>query len=154
AKHPRRTVEKWNVTDRPYPFTRTFAELFFETAERRPDARAVFDGETELGYRELAERAERIAAALAKKNIGPDALVPMVGPRNIDYLPATVGVLRAGAAYVPVDPNYPAARIRRILEKTASTAILTTPGAELSEAAAGLAKMPKIFSAGRLAMEI
>ncbi|WP_342671919.1 amino acid adenylation domain-containing protein [Micromonospora rosaria] len=93
----------------------TVPELFGGHARRTPDAVAVVQGPEQLTYDELDRRANRFAHLLADCGVGLDDLVALVLPRSIDLVVAVLGAMKAGAAYVPVDPGYPAERIDRLL---------------------------------------
>ncbi|MFF0543426.1 non-ribosomal peptide synthase/polyketide synthase [Nocardia thailandica] len=107
----------------------TLLALFEAQAARTPDAVAVrmagAEGAT-LTYRELAERANRLARHLADTGVGPESLVALNIRRSIDLVVAMYGVLAAGAAYVPIDPDHPADRVAHILGTARPAAVLTT----------------------------
>jgi amino acid adenylation domain-containing protein len=90
-------------------------ELFEAQAARTPDAVALISWETRWTYRELDERAEAVAAELRGQGIGPEDRVGVLLPRTPEMIAALLGILKAGAAYVPIDPNYPEARRARIV---------------------------------------
>ncbi|QLY28277.1 amino acid adenylation domain-containing protein [Nocardia huaxiensis] len=94
-------------------------------AHRTPDAIAVASPAGELTYAELDRRAAGIAEALGRTGIGPDAVVAVVLPRSVDFVIAALGVMRAGGAYVPVDPHYPAERVSFMLADADPIAVLT-----------------------------
>jgi amino acid adenylation domain-containing protein/non-ribosomal peptide synthase protein (TIGR01720 family) len=106
----------------------TIPELVTAQAVRTPDATAVVAGQTELTYQELNARADRLATLLRKRGIGPDALVAVALPRSADLVVALLGVLKAGGAYLPIDPDHPAARVDLLLS-TADPALVLTDGA-------------------------
>ncbi|MEV0558603.1 amino acid adenylation domain-containing protein, partial [Streptomyces sp. NPDC050597] len=105
----------------------TVPELVAAQAARTPEATAVVCGRTELSYRELNARADRLAAVLRERGVGPDALVAVALPRSADLVVAQLGVLKAGGAYLPIDPNHPAARVDLLLN-TADPALVLTDG--------------------------
>ncbi|SED57792.1 non-ribosomal peptide synthetase [Pseudomonas anguilliseptica] len=80
-----------------------------------PEAEALQAGELRLSYRELNERVERLAAALQARGVGAESRVALLLPRSAELVLALLATLRAGAAYVPLDPNWPAARLQKIL---------------------------------------
>ncbi|MFG3008752.1 amino acid adenylation domain-containing protein [Streptomyces calvus] len=91
-------------------------QLFAEQVARTPDAVAVMCGEASLSYARLAARADRLARVLVARGVGPEQRVALMLPRGVDLVVALLGVVKAGAAYVPVDPRYPAERIAHLLE--------------------------------------
>ncbi|WP_406490377.1 amino acid adenylation domain-containing protein [Streptomyces phaeochromogenes] len=103
----------------------TIPELVTAHAMRTPDATAVVAGRTELSYRELDARADRLAAVLRERGVGPDVLVAVALPRSADLVVAQLGVLKAGGAYLPIDPDHPAARVDLLLN-TADPALVLT----------------------------
>ncbi|MGG2464463.1 amino acid adenylation domain-containing protein [Streptomyces sp. RGM 3693] len=90
-----------------------------------PEAVAVSCGDQEMTYEELAERADRLARQLTARGAGPERLVAVALPRSPGLLVALLAVLKSGAAYVPVDPGYPADRIGGVLADAAPQAVLT-----------------------------
>ncbi|MFI1411259.1 amino acid adenylation domain-containing protein [Streptomyces sp. NPDC020707] len=90
---------------------RTFDALFTERAAATPDAVAVVRGDLELSYREIEERANRLARVLAERGVGPESVVAVALSRSVEWTVAILGVLKAGGAYLPVDPAYPAERV-------------------------------------------
>ncbi|HKK93115.1 MAG TPA: AMP-binding protein, partial [Longimicrobiales bacterium] len=87
--------------------------LVAEQAARSPDRPAATFGDTSLSYRDLDDVAGRVAARLAARGAGPGRRVGLMIPPGFDRLVSLVGTLRAGAAYVPLDPAYPPARLAR-----------------------------------------
>ena len=100
------------------------SEIFAATAIRAPDATAVTFGDTTLTYGELAARADRVAAALAARGIGRGAFVGLWMSRSLDLHVALLGILRAGAAYIPFDTDAPAERVAECLNDCAAAAII------------------------------
>ncbi|MEV5576184.1 amino acid adenylation domain-containing protein [Spirillospora sp. NPDC052269] len=114
----------WNdtaVTPRPG----TVVDLFEARAARTPDAIALVSGDETLTYAELNGRANRLAHELAARGIGPEDRVALVLPRTPEIVVAILGVLKAGAAYVPVDPEYPDDRIASMLDDATPALTLT-----------------------------
>ncbi|MFI1143124.1 amino acid adenylation domain-containing protein [Streptomyces sp. NPDC020780] len=101
--------------------------LFEQWARRAPHAPAVRDAGTTLTYGELNARADALARHLAARGIGPEDRVAVALPRTNDLVVALLGVLKAGAAYVPLDPDYPARRLSYMLEDSRPRLLLTTP---------------------------
>ncbi|AHH95953.1 non-ribosomal peptide synthetase [Kutzneria albida] len=90
----------------------TIHEAVAAQAASRPDAIAVSYQDEELSYRELEERGEQVSAALRAKGIGTGARVGVCLPRSAELIAVLLGILKAGAAYVPMDPDHPAERLR------------------------------------------
>ncbi|MEU5958579.1 amino acid adenylation domain-containing protein [Streptomyces sp. NPDC047525] len=105
----------------------TVPELVTAQAMRTPNATAVVAGQTELSYGELNVRAARLATLLRERGVGPDVVVAVALQRTADLVVALLGVLKAGGAYLPIDPEYPAARMDLLLN-TAEPALVLTDG--------------------------
>ncbi|MEU4146693.1 amino acid adenylation domain-containing protein, partial [Streptomyces parvulus] len=109
----------------PAPVTATLPELFERQAARHPGRTALtFEG-TSLSYADLNARANRLARLLTARGIGPDALVALALPRSAELVVALLAVVKSGAAYVPLDPGYPADRLAHALSDSAPAALLT-----------------------------
>jgi aspartate racemase len=104
-----------NATATDYPRQGSILERFAVWAERTPGAPAVLCGEESLTYGELAERAYRLAWHLRGLGAGPGELVALAALRSLDLVPAILGILASGAAYVPLDPGYPPERLAWML---------------------------------------
>jgi amino acid adenylation domain-containing protein/FkbM family methyltransferase len=120
-----RLLEEWNATQAPYPKDKCAHELVEFQALARPDALAVQCGTEALSYGVLNERANRIAHRLLAIGAGPDMRVALCLERGVDLVVAMMAVLKAGAAYVPVDPASPPDRLAFMLADCAPVAILT-----------------------------
>ncbi|GAA0585860.1 amino acid adenylation domain-containing protein [Streptomyces crystallinus] len=127
AEERERVLVDVNDTAHEVPRT-TLAELFEAQAARTPDAVAAVASGTELTFAELNARANRLARALAGRGAGPERLVGLALPRTPELLVAVLAVLKSGAAYVPIDPDYPAARIAHLVEDSAPVLVVTTTG--------------------------
>ncbi|HEY0733742.1 MAG TPA: amino acid adenylation domain-containing protein [Herpetosiphonaceae bacterium] len=114
----------WNQTAVAHPLDRCFQELFEEQVERTPDAIAVADESEQLTYRELNQRANRVAHLLAERGVGPDVVVGLLGERGTDLLTMILAVFKAGGAYLPLDPHHPSQRHVQILGQSASPLVL------------------------------
>ncbi|PRS13395.1 non-ribosomal peptide synthetase [Bacillus pumilus] len=113
-----------NQTATPYP-KRTIQELFEEQVQRDPHRIALSYLEEHMTYQELDEKATQLAAYLQSKGVGPGSLVPMLFDRSFDMIVSVLGIVKSGAAYVPMSPEYPDARIRLIVRDTQSDVIIT-----------------------------
>ncbi|MFS3915776.1 amino acid adenylation domain-containing protein [Bacillus australimaris] len=113
-----------NQTDTPYPKC-TIQELFEEQVQRDPHRIALSYMDEHMTYQDLDEKATQLAAYLQSKGIGPGSLVPMLFDRSFDMIVAVLGIVKSGAAYVPMSPEYPDARIRLIIRDTQSDVIIT-----------------------------
>jgi amino acid adenylation domain-containing protein len=107
---------------------RTLTDVFLRTVAARPEASAVRDDHSRLTYRELAAAADALAAALRRRGIGPEDRVGVHLPRGVHAIVAILGVLRAGAAYLPVDERYPPERRDFMLTDGAVAAVVTARG--------------------------
>ncbi|MGW3774227.1 amino acid adenylation domain-containing protein [Actinomadura verrucosospora] len=128
-------LEEWNDTAVPAP-PAVVPELFEAQAARTPDAPAVTRGGTTLTYRELNERANRLARHLIARGVGAEDFVALALPRDENLVVAALAVLKAGAAYQPVDLAYPADRVAYMLEDAAPACVITTRDADLPPGAA------------------
>ncbi|MEV4050237.1 amino acid adenylation domain-containing protein [Amycolatopsis sp. NPDC049688] len=104
-------------------------DVFAERVRERPDALAVTCAGTALTYRELDTRANRLAHGLLAHGARPDARIGLCVPRGIEAVTGMLAVLKAGAAYVPLDPRYPDERLALLLEDSGATIVLTTRAA-------------------------
>ncbi|MGW1544273.1 AMP-binding protein, partial [Streptomyces sp. NPDC002309] len=121
----RRTLVEWNDTARDVPAA-TLPELFEAQAALTPDATAVVFEDTQLTYAELNARANRLARLLVTRGVGPEGRVAVLMDRSVDLVVALLAVLKAGAAYVPVDAGHPADRIAYVLADAAPALVVTT----------------------------
>jgi amino acid adenylation domain-containing protein len=126
-------VNFWNQTDNNYP-NKTFIQLFEDQVSKSPDNIAVIYGREQMTYRQLDKSAHRLAKHIRKHYLDvknnkslSDTLISLCFDRGINMIIAILGVLKAGAAYVPIDPSYPKVRISHILKDTKSQLLLTEP---------------------------
>ncbi|SES49933.1 non-ribosomal peptide synthase domain TIGR01720/amino acid adenylation domain-containing protein, partial [Streptomyces sp. yr375] len=115
---------EWNATTRPVQAA-TFPELVQAQAAERPDALAVEDEQVRLGYRELEERANQLAHHLRSLGAGRDSLVGLCVERGADLVVGLLGIMKAGAAYVPLDPGYPADRLAYMLSDSGARLVVS-----------------------------
>ncbi|MFD5746082.1 amino acid adenylation domain-containing protein [Streptomyces sp. NPDC127033] len=106
----------------------TLVDLFERQAGVRGDATAVVHDGASLSYRQLAERSDEVARRIAGRGVLPGRFVAIALPRSLDLVVAVLGVLKAGAAYVPLNPAYPAERLRATLADAAPALLITGGG--------------------------
>lgn len=119
-------VSAWNDTARSFPSYATLHHLIETRIHEAPDNVAVVDGESSITYRELDERSNRLAAHLGEAGVIRGAFVALFLPRGIAHVVSMLGVMKAGAAFVPIDPEYPRERISHLLHDSGAFAVLTT----------------------------
>lgn len=120
-----RVVVEWNDTARAFPDDATLPGLFAAQTAATPDAVAVdFEGAT-LTYAELDLAAARVARRLHAEGVGPGSLVAVSAERSPELVAALLGVLRTGAGYTPLDPEYPAGRLASMLADSGAGVLLT-----------------------------
>lgn len=136
---PARRAQLASINEVRRDFPRTSMDaLFLDVARRLPDAVAVRDGAVELTYRELAAAAARQARLLREAGVGPGDRVLACVERSAAEAVAVLGILLAGAAYVGVDLNLPAAHVDVIVAKAAPAALVAVPGAAEHESLRGI----------------
>ncbi len=140
-------VDAWNATDAPFPGETPVHRLFEGRAARTPDAVAVAHGGRLLTYRDLNDRANRLAARLRGLGVGPESRVGLGVERSEAMIVGILGILKAGGAYVPLDPNYPARRLA-FLATDASIAVLVTDARSLPRLPEGDAPVVLIEESG------
>jgi amino acid adenylation domain-containing protein len=116
---------EWNRTSTEFPSDKCVQQLFEEQVKRTPDAVAVVFGEERLTYADLNRRANQLAWYLEQRGVGADTIVGVLMERSVEMLVALLGSLKAGAAYLPLDPSYPRERLSFILEEAAVPVLLT-----------------------------
>ncbi|QYB03298.1 amino acid adenylation domain-containing protein [Rhodococcus sp. USK10] len=119
-----RVLQRWNDTSVPIPDS-TIPGLFGQQVAATPDAVAVTFGDENWTYRELSNRANRLAHRLIAAGVGPETLVAVALERSPELIIALLAILEAGGAYLPIDPRYPSARTEFILRDAAPILILT-----------------------------
>jgi natural product biosynthesis luciferase-like monooxygenase protein len=125
AAERRQVLETWNDTARAVREDACIHHLVEQQVARTPDATAVVFETGHYTYRELNARANQLARHLRAMGAGPDMLVAISCERSLDLMVAVLGVHKAGAAYVPLDPTYPAERLRMMLEDSQAGIVLT-----------------------------
>ncbi|MGH3428308.1 MAG: amino acid adenylation domain-containing protein, partial [Mycobacteriales bacterium] len=127
AEERHRLLVEYNDTTQEMPAT-TLPVLFEQQVARTPDHTAVVFEDTTISYAQLNARANQLARLLIDRGIGPEQFVALALPRSVDMVVALLAVLKAGGAYLPIDPDYPAARIEFMLHDAHPACLLTTTG--------------------------
>jgi amino acid adenylation domain-containing protein/non-ribosomal peptide synthase protein (TIGR01720 family) len=125
------TISQWNKTDVPFS-SKTYHELFEQQVHTTPDNSALFFNNQTLTYRQLNERANQLAHTIRQRHLKktqselqPGTLVAIFLERSMDMIVAMLGVMKAGAAYIPMDPAYPEDRIRYMLDHSKTELIIS-----------------------------
>ena len=119
-------LDTWNATATAYPRDATLAELFDDVAARCGDAAAVVDGARRMSYRDLDRESATLAARLQAAGVDRGAFVGVSAERSLEFVVALLAIVRCGAAYVPLDRDYPRERLRDMAEDTGLRVIVTS----------------------------
>lgn len=125
AAERQQMLVEWNDTQTEYPQDKCIHQLFEEQVERTPEAIAVVFEDLQLTYRELNCRSNQLAHYLQSLGVKPDVLVGICVERSIEMIVGMLGILKAGAAYVPLDPAYPPDRLSFMVEDAQISILLT-----------------------------
>ncbi len=125
SESDRGQLAEWNATEAEYPRHACVHQLFEAQAKATPDAIAAVFESQELSYAELDRRANQLANHLQKLGVQPGVLVGIVVERSLDMIISLLGVLKAGGAYIPMDPTYPLERIQFVLGDAEVPILLT-----------------------------
>jgi amino acid adenylation domain-containing protein len=122
-------------------------QLFEERARAHPDAIAAVHGQRQRTYRELNARANQLARALLARGLFREGVVGVVTERNLDWMTAVLAIFKAGGAYLPIEPHFPADRISKTLSRAGCRIVLTEHGstATLDQALGSLSGVQKLF---------
>jgi amino acid adenylation domain-containing protein len=118
-------LSEWNDTRAEFPRGLCLQQLFEQQVERTPDAVALVCGDRQLTYAELDGRANRLAGELRRLGVGPEDFVGILMERSAEMIVALPAVLKAGAAYLPLDPAHPRERLAFMLEDAGASVLLT-----------------------------
>ncbi|MDN3358473.1 non-ribosomal peptide synthetase [Actinomadura sp. DC4] len=124
----RRRLLRYGAAPAPPAPGSTLAALFEAQARATPGAVALCDEDTEVSYAELNTAADRLARDLAGHGAGPERVVALAVPRSAGTVTALLAIAKTGAAYLPVDPDYPRARVDHMIADAAPAVLLTTAG--------------------------
>lgn len=117
---------EWNATKVEYARNQCFHQLFESQVKRTPDNIAVVFKNKQLTYRELNQRANQLAYYLRKLDVGPETIVGICVERSLNMIVSVLGIIKAGGAYLPLDPTYPAERLAFMLSDSQVPMLLTT----------------------------
>ncbi|WP_344813460.1 amino acid adenylation domain-containing protein, partial [Chitinophaga oryziterrae] len=118
-------LHSFNDTNRRYLPDTTIKSIFEARVEISPEATAIIFRDKRYSYREINERANQIAHYLLKSGVGKETLVPVLLDRSVEVIIALLGILKAGAAYIPLDAGYPQERINYILQNSGAGVMIT-----------------------------
>jgi len=116
---------RFNDTARPYPADTAIHHLFSEQARRAPDALAISWRDQRLSYSQVDERADRLCQAVRAAGVGPGELVALRTGRTPELVVGALAILKAGAAYLPIDPDYPPGRVEFLLTDSGARVLIT-----------------------------
>ena len=131
-----------HASGEPLPAQAPAHERFLERARLHPERECVAMGDERATYAELAARSARVASRLRRAGVRPGDAVALCAERGVDLVAAALGVLRAGAAYLPLDPSYPRERLRFMLEDSGAALLLAQPGLADGLAPEGVRVLP------------
>ncbi|MEP7229915.1 MAG: amino acid adenylation domain-containing protein [Ginsengibacter sp.] len=124
-------LETFNDTEVAYPRDKSIVNLFEEQVTKTPAKIAVVFENERLTYEALNKRSNQLARYLKSLGVKKEALIPICLERSVEMLIGIIGILKAGAAYVPIDPEYPEDRINYMLEDTAAKVVITSKSARI-----------------------
>ncbi|MCX6584769.1 MAG: amino acid adenylation domain-containing protein [Candidatus Aminicenantes bacterium] len=124
-KNKLKTLDEFNDTGADYPEDKTIHGLFEEQVERTPEHTAAVFGNRKLSYRQLNEKANRLARLLRSKGVGPDILVGIMVERSLEMVVGIYGILKAGGAYLPISTSNPVIRTVHLLKESGTKVLLT-----------------------------
>jgi amino acid adenylation domain-containing protein len=126
----RRVLDAWNPAPVALPEDVSTQEMFEAQVARTPNAVALSCGAERVTYDALNRRANRVARALVAEGVGPEVVVPVLAERGIAYWVNVLGVMKAGGAFLPLDPNHPARRWTQVLEQSRASIVLVQDSLE------------------------
>ncbi len=126
AEERRILLLDWNQTRSDYPLGACLHTLFEQQAERTPEARAVFCEGQQLTYRELNQKANQLAHRLRELGVTAETVVGICLERSLDLIVGLLGILKAGGAFLPLDPELPSARLKYIIDDSQLSLIISS----------------------------
>ncbi len=118
-------LAEFNNTKMEYPQNKTIQQMFEEQAEQTPDNTALVYGSNNLTYKELNQKANQLARVLRDKGLKPDSIAGILIEPSLEMIVGILGVIKAGGAYLPIDPSYPQQRICYMIEDSKAEILLT-----------------------------
>lgn len=118
-------LDEYNRTEKPWPHWKTLHGLVLEQVQCNPDRIALVHDEETLTYRELNDRADKVAQFLSKQGVVNETVVAIMIKRSIEMIVGILGILKSGGAYLPIGPNTPVNRATMMLEECAASLVLT-----------------------------
>nr|WJJ09222.1 non-ribosomal peptide synthase [Streptomyces spectabilis] len=143
-----RRFDAWNDTTRPFSAERSLPDLLADAVARHGDRTALVYGERSLTYAELAERTDALAAELRRRGVTADTVVGISMERSMEMVIALWAVMKAGGAYLPLEPDYPAERIQYMIEDSGAALVLAQSASDVS-ALAGARTVLRLDTEGR-----
>lgn len=125
AETERLLLTQFHSNKGEFEVNKSVTGLFEEQMHKTPDRIAIASGKTNLSYKELGARVEQLSQQLAEHGVKRGNIIGVVCDRTLDSVTAMLAVLRSGAAYLPIDPDYPEARISYMLEDSGATGLIT-----------------------------
>ena len=144
----RQLLQNWGVNPGTYPATHTLPRLIERQVLARPDAPALVAGDITLSYATLNRRANQLAHCLIAHGVGPETRVGVALPRSADLFVALLAISKTGAAYVPLDPTYPAERLAYMLQDSGVSLLLANAPSALPVRTLHLAQIDLSASPG------
>ena len=138
-----RQIHDWNRTERPYRRDARVNELFEAQAALTPDAVAITDGHVTVTYANLDKHARQVAAELQSNGVKPGHLIGVCLERGVSLIATLLGVWKAGAAYLPLDPAYPAQRLEYMLADSGASFVIRKTGVQRCAAASSERPVPE-----------
>lgn len=117
-------INKFNQSQATFPEEENISSLFEKQAAMHPDSTALVFGSEILTYKQLNRRANQLAQVLKSKGVGPETIVALYLPRSFEMIIAILGVVKAGGAYLPIDPDYPDERVRYMLKDSCAPVLI------------------------------